>query len=42
MGGGVVDSIGMLNHDGNEATFLVVYEIRMMVGYFDDMMFDCM
>ena len=40
--GGVVDSIGMLNRDGNEATILVVYEIRMMVGYFDGVMFDCM
>ena len=38
----MVDSIGMLNRDENEATVLVVYEIRMMVGYFDGMMFDCM
>ena len=38
----MVDSIGMLNHVGNEAMILVVYVICMMVGYFGGVIFDCM
>lgn len=39
--GVVVCRIGLMNHFGNEAMILVVFERYMMVGCFDGVMFGC-